>query len=308
MNEARDEDQISAPSEAGKRDGGVSEIRKNSDFGRLLDSALLIAITTGLMFYWGYSYYNGYYERLSYGQPLPLDSAPRYVLKTATVLLGGMYIVFNSSPYLKHIHPNPKSRSEALNANGFVLVALLGLLIWSATNFFDWFLVIFLSVILASVIGFTLLKLAVLHLWDRDGRTANLIILIGLGILLGQLVFSTQGRVEATKLIEGSWEHGSTISFEMRDYLSPFDGERFALVEHRDGDYYVTEIANPAPKKPKLFIVPDSEIRSATIERMDGGAEPKIRATPLAESSDVIRLGPWLAPPIEQYDVTGEIN
>lgn len=257
-----------------------------TDFTRLLDSALLVAIATGLMFYWGYSYYEGFYGRLSFGRNIPLDSAPKYVVTTANIVVGAFFTVAVARPYMRYIHANPRTRVEAFDANGFILFFVIGLMVWSGTRFFDWVVITALGVLVLLIILATLARMSVLHIWDKDSRTVNLTFGVVFAIILAELLFTTHGRVDATKLIEGNSNEASTIVFDMRDDSSQFEGNRYGLVEHREGHYYFVEIADPAPKRPQLFVVADTEVRSAVIRRMDEDAMPESGATPAPSPLD----------------------
>lgn len=260
---------MNAGSESDGRVLPTALVSRSLNLPQSLDSALFLAVTTGLMLYWGYTYYRGFYSRLSYGEPVPLDDSPRYLLKTATIIFGALFILTNLS---SSIAPRPKkivTRSDAIGANLVPFAFVCYLIIWTGTAFFDWFLIGFLCFMAVTVVVLTFLKRDVMSSAGDYHRWHRIIVFGGVGLALGNFIFSTNGRVDATRLIEGNWDEGSTVTFDMVNPDSIFDRKTYAFIENRDDSYYFVEMSDPAPKRPKLMVIPASDVESATIQRMN---------------------------------------
>lgn len=78
------------------------------------------------------------------------------------------------------------------------------------------------------------------------------------------------GEDSAEKLIEGDLPHLSTINFCLNESSPIFEemgGKELILIIHQEGKYYIVNKQKPAPENPKVYIIPDDQIKFASIIR-----------------------------------------
>lgn len=88
-------------------------------------------------------------------------------------------------------------------------------------------------------------------------------------LLFVSLYFNAEGEGEAEELMEGERDFQSTITLDMRDGTSPFEGKTYVLVISIDDRYYLLDQHEPTPATPMLYVVPASEVVSARVQQMD---------------------------------------
>jgi hypothetical protein len=128
--------------------------------------------------------------------------------------------------------------------------------------------------VIASLLTRSILRL----LTTRWGLAGAITYGFGIFLFFGSY-FRLEGTADATKLIEGRLQPSSTIVLQTRDPESPVNGAPL-LVALARGGFYLVQQASPAPDAPVVYFVPESEVLTATMQRV--GAVP---ATPMPRTS-----------------------
>lgn len=245
----------------------------NNQLVSALDSAFLLAATTGLMVFWGFTYYASFYQRVGFEELTAFDATQKYLLKSAVTIAGLAFLTLSLWDMYRPRGAPPTNPVEAFVANAFYLSIFVILFVWQ-TSFFTPSLAWTLGLVTAGISLATLFGKAVWQLYDDFPPALQTAVWILLGLAIGTLCFAAKGTAEATKLIEGMLSSGSTIELHMRDESSPFHGRTFPLVEQVSDRYYVVDLAKPAPGSPTLFVVEASEVEYAAIGRMSANDPP----------------------------------
>ena len=232
----------------------------------VIESAGFVALVTAILYYMGYSYYAGFFERLSLPPPFPELSTTDYFLQAFSSLSGLIAAAMMSIPYRSVV---PTTIWQALWVNSvFVIMPIVLAQNAQSEGFLDQNLALILAAVAAAGLVASVLRRSIMRLltwrWGLAGAIAY-----GFGIFLffGDY-FRLEGAAEATKFIEGRLEPSSTIVLQTRDPESPVNGERLLVALAREGDFYLVQQESPAPEDPVIYLVPESEVRTATMQRV----------------------------------------
>ena len=244
---------------------------------RAIESAGFVALVTAILYFMGYSYYAGFFERISLPPPYPELGTTDYFLRAFSGLSGLLAASLASIPYLTVV-PTTVWQAFWVNAPFLVVPLVLGQNARS-NGFLDQDLALILGAVAAIGVIASLLKLSALRLltmrWGLAGAIAY-----GFGIFLFfGAYFRLEGSADATKFIEGRLQPSSTIVLQTRDTESPVNGTPL-LVALARGGFYLVQQASPAPEDPVVYFVPDIEVVTATMQRV--GA---VTATPTPMTS-----------------------
>jgi hypothetical protein len=238
---------------------------------RAIESAGFVALVTAVFYFIGYSYYAGFFERISLPAPYPELGTSDYFLQAFSSLDGFVAAALVSIPYLSVV---PTTVWQALWVNSvFVIVPIVLGRNASAGGFLDQTLALVLGAVAAGAIVASLLKLSVMRLftwrWGLAGAIAY-----GFGILLlFSIYFRLEGAADATRFIEGRLQPSTSVVLQTNDAASPVNGERLLVALMRDG-YYLVRQESPAPEAPIVYFVPASEVRTATMQRAGAAPSP----------------------------------
>ena len=232
---------------------------------RTIESAGFVALATAVLYLMGYSYYAGFFERISLPPPFPELSTSDYFVRAFSSASGLVAAAMVSIPARSVV---PATIWHALWANGaFIVVPLLLGQHARSTGFLDQGLVLILGAV--AVVGVTaslLKRSAVRLLTARWGLVGALSYAFGLLLFFG-VYFRLEGSADATKLIEGRLQPSSTVVLQTGDPRSPVDGARLLVALARGGGFYLVQQASPAPVAPVVYFVPEAEVLTATIQR-----------------------------------------
>lgn len=239
---------------------------------RVVESVGALAVVTAILYFIGYSYYAGYFSRLSVPAPYSNLDTSDCVIRAFTNFVPTLYVLFFlvTSPSLRI--RRPVSRRQALYSNLTILVGCFLLLTYSLSlEFFNWFIGIYLASALAVTMAAALVKASLVGIIDASyGGVAGRIYYAVLLVWFASVYFGAQGEHDAKRLMEGTLERSSTVTLTMRDPRSGFNGRTFALITIRDDHYYVVEQASSAPERPAVFAIPSAEVVAAELQLASG--------------------------------------
>jgi hypothetical protein len=234
---------------------------------RVIESAGFVAFVTAVLYYMGYSYYAGFFERISLPPPYPELSTSDYFLRAFSSLTGLLVAALLSVPYRSAV---PAMIGQAFWVNSAFIIVPIILAQDARTN---GFLVQGLALVLAGVAAIaviaSLLKQSVMKLltW-RWGLAGAIAYGFGVFVFFG-IYFRLEGTADAERFIEGRLRPSSTVVLQTSDAASPVNGEPLLIALVRDGDFYLVRQEAPAPAAPQVYFVPASEVRTATMQRVE---------------------------------------
>jgi hypothetical protein len=242
-----------------------------------IESASFVALVTAILYFMGYSYYAGFFERISLPPPFPELSTSDYFVRAFSSLSGLLAVALVSIPY-RSVVPTTIWQAFWVNAPFLVVPLILGQNARS-NGFLDQDLALILAAVAAVGVIASLLKRSALRLLTmRWGLAGTVSYAFGIFLFFG-VYFRLEGSADATRFIEGRLQPSSTIVLQTRDSESPVNGA-LLLVALARGGFYLMQQASPAPVAPVVYFVPESEVVTATIHRV--GA---VTATPTPRTS-----------------------
>ncbi len=233
---------------------------------RIVESAGFVALVSAILYFMGYSYYAGYFERLSLPSPFPELSTSDYFLQSFSSLSGLLVAVLLSIPYRSTV-PATIPRAFWVNS-AFIIVPLILAQRARSNGFLEQGLALFLAAVAVGAIVASLLTLSIMKLltwrWGLAGAIAY-----GFGIFIFfSVYFRLEGSADATRFIEGRLHPSSSIVLQTRDAASPVNGERLLVALMRGDGLYLVRQEAPAPLTPTVYYVPESEVLSASMQRV----------------------------------------
>jgi hypothetical protein len=232
---------------------------------QFVESAGFVALVSAILYFMGYSYYAGFFERISLPPPYPELSTSDYFLQTFSSLDGLIAAVLVSIPYRSAV---PTTIREAFWVNGaFIITPIILAQNARSNGFLTQGLALLLGAVVVAAIIASLVRLSIMKLltwrWGLAGAIAY-----GFGIFLFfSVYFRLEGIADATRFIEGRLHPSSSVVLQTSDAASPVNGERLLVALARDGDFYLVQQESPAPIAPLVYFVPASEVRTATMQR-----------------------------------------
>jgi hypothetical protein len=231
---------------------------------RAIESASFVALVTAILYFMGYSYYAGFFERISLPSPFPELSTSDYFVRAFSSLSGLLAAALVSVPYRSTV-PTTIWQAVWVNAPFIVVPLILGQNARSS-GFLDQDLALILGAVAAVGVIASLLKQSGLRLLTaRWGLSGTLAYALGIFLFFGAY-FRLEGSADATRFIEGRLQPSSTIVLETRDPESPVNGIPLLVALARGGFYLVPQ-TSPAPVAPVVYFVPESEVLTATMQR-----------------------------------------
>jgi hypothetical protein len=235
-----------------------------------------VALVTAIFYFMGYSYYAGYFERLSLPSPFPELSTSDYFLQAFSSLDGLVAAALVSIPN-RSVAPTTIWQALWVNA-AFVIVPII---LWrnaASAGFLDDKMALFLGAVAAIGVVASLLRMSIMKLltwrWGFAGAVAY-----GFAVFLFfSIYFRAEGAADATRFIEGRLHPSTSVVLRTSDTASPVNGEPLLLALARGDGFYLVQQESPAPPAPVVYFVPESEVRTATMQRVTVAESP---ATPL---------------------------
>ncbi len=235
---------------------------------RAIESAGFVALVTAILYFMGYSYYAGFFARISLPPPYPELSTSDYFLQAFSSLSGLLVAALVSIPYRATV---PTTIPQAFWVNSaFIIVPLILVQDARSNGFLEYGLALILAAVAVASVIASLLRLSIMKFltwrWGLAGAVAYAFAIFS----FLSVYFRLEGAADATKFIEGRLQPSSSIVLQTSDAESPVDGQRL-LVALMRGGFYLVQQESPAPEAPIVYFVPESEVRAATMQR--AGAE-----------------------------------
>lgn len=236
---------------------------------RVIESAGFLAMVTAILYFMGYSYYRGFFERLALPPPYPELSTTDYFLQGFSGLTGLIVAALVSIPYLATV---PTTVPRALWVNSaFIFVPLILAQNARSSGFLEQWLALILATVAIGAIIASLVRRSIMKLltwrWGLAGAIAYGFAMFS----FLSLYFRLEGTADATRFIEGRLEPSSAIVLQTSDAQSAVDEKRLLVALMRSGGFYLVEQESPAPEYPVVYFVPESEVRTA---KMQGAGAP----------------------------------
>jgi hypothetical protein len=238
----------------------------------VIESAGFVAFVTAILYFMGYSYYAGFFERISLPPPYPELSTSDYFLQAFSSLSGILAAALMSIPYRSMV---PTTIWQAFWVNSaFIIVPLILAQNARSNGFLDQGLALFLAAVAVAAIIASVLKLSIMKLltwqWGIAGAIAY-----GFGIFIFfSVYFRLEGAADATRFVEGRLQPSSSVKLLTSDPESPVNGERLLVALTRGGDFFLVRQESPASAAPLVYFVPASEVRTATMQRTESTTAP----------------------------------
>lgn len=224
------------------------------------DSAFLVAVATGVFYYFGWQYYNGYFGVFGVSANTINFPTGTYIITAVESL----FVVFATLVGLVGYRARPpETRLIAFSQNvvfvSITVVILSGLRWWPGAW---WGLgIIFVMLIGGGYLAWS--HASLLYHYASAEPYVKLLVLWCLFNFLGMYV-ENAGKEVALGLTTGDSPSRTLIIVESGQNPE-ISGKLFVLV-HQSGDaYYLTAPARFTPDSPLLFAVPKSAVSSATI-------------------------------------------
>jgi len=248
----------------------------SKDLSKILESALIVALFTGALYMIGFSYFDSFFRRLSLPHmslSLPLDIYLRTAL--APCLAFSLVVLFS----FWDAHKKPESLLTALRGNFVPLfICLVGLIYVTRTvnsSWVRWSYIILFSIIVILMIFACRKHNSFAHrIYKGDWflRAFSFISFTGMGYIVAAL----WGDVDAKALIQGHPSEFSTFSINRPHIISLTlkGGKKFLpkkkliLIMHYGGKYYLVEKNSNPPEHPTVYILSESDVEFATIDRV----------------------------------------
>ncbi|MGH2618723.1 MAG: hypothetical protein ACRDJC_26135 [Thermomicrobiales bacterium] len=232
---------------------------------RVIESAGFVALVTAILYFMGYSYYAGFFARISLPPPYPELSTSDYFLQAFSSLTGLLVAAMASIPYRSTV---PTIWQAFWVNSAFIIVLLILGQNARSNGFLEQGLALFLAAVVAAAILASVLKLSIMKLltwrWGLAGAIAY-----GFGILLFfSVYFRLEGAADATRFIEGRLQPSASVVLQTSDAASPVNGTRLLVALARGDGFYLVQQEAPAPVAPIVYYVPESEVRTATMQRV----------------------------------------
>lgn len=89
------------------------------------------------------------------------------------------------------------------------------------------------------------------------------------GILILSVFSSYFGQTHGGKTIDGTISNTIVVNIQTKGSIEQATKDKtLFLVMHRNGNYYLVEKENPAPKHPKVYIIPDNQVEWVEQQRI----------------------------------------
>lgn len=249
----------------------INQRKRKKDIARFLEPAIIITLLTSVLYIFGHSYYNSYFDVLGIDHTavnLPLSF---YLMESFPVV---MLLVLVFGLGLKDIDKPTKNFFVALRKNLPFIIVIFTVFYASYITWPSLAARLFLicgMMLIPIVLIFCIKKISmvrmIMHIILRDYKFPMQLAFVAILILMSIFLASLYGIKKAKELSLGV--NAKYIEFLPKPELSDIEGKQYIYVLHVDNKYYVIENQQPPPKNPRLIVIPDREIIKAEIYRKD---------------------------------------
>lgn len=230
-----------------------------SVFSNLIEQpAFIIALVPAIIYFITFLYYYRFCNRLS----TPLSNLFQVFYLNGLLILS-VIIIYSLLVYLYLVYvERHRSRYPLI----LLIILLAIILIYSIINSIQ---VIYVILILYSLLVPMLIANYLREsgqVYERFWKYFSVIAVI-FCILVIIYYLPRMGEMDAENLIKGA--NGSLeIKMELKDPASFLENKTLILIMYADGKYFVTEKIESINEKSKLYIIPDSQVKTAIIEKI----------------------------------------
>ena len=253
---------------------------------KLLESAGLVAGASAFFYFMGYSYYAGFFKRLSFPRPFPELAPSEYFSRAFTDLVTIVPIVIFIIVRVLLLDDTSRIDVVKRRAIPIVLVPISLLLYAWIFGFLNPVIVLLLA---PPIVGgiFAIIRPKVDRYMGkhRDFFQISLVLVsTAIAVLFLSIYFQFYGGRQAELMLERRVGWTPLVSMQLREPNPSVEGKSLLLVLLRDNRYYLAQPESPAPRWPELFIVPESEVLFA---------ETQAKPVPSSLPVEICR---WLSP------------
>ena len=229
---------------------------------KFLESSAILTLVIGAIYYLGWTHENAYFTRFGL-QHESLELPTAYYLKAGYLAIASLSLLI----YNFYVNRQPsQSKPEAITTNILLFIMAVAWLspykVGSKVYFY--IAVGQLGCFLLFVITASLKGVSVAHV-ILPKTTTNKILFAYLAFGVLTINAYILGDRKAGNIIEGLTDDAFAIDFKWKETPSVESGEgELMLILHNKDRYYVVKKEKPAPAKPRVFIIPDEQVKSAT--------------------------------------------
>ncbi|MFA5156812.1 MAG: hypothetical protein WC532_05410 [Candidatus Omnitrophota bacterium] len=230
-------------------------------FKKILQPAFIITIATCVGYLWGWHYIDGYLERFGLNHDSFEFSLTYYLNQSFFISIFLAMILFFSIGRKKD---SQLTIPQAFQQNSIILL-FLGIGLSMAFKDFpspNAIMILLNSLILLIYfVRLSCKKKTIISVIENEGSPIVFLLAFLLMILLGLLISRDFGEEHARRTISGALNNLSSISFVSDNpSITDLNKKELNLIFYHNSNYYLVEKEQPAPKFPKIFIVPDKNI------------------------------------------------
>ena len=253
------------PQDRGLQTGNLTPL--SHGISEYIEPATIITLTIGAVYYVGWSYTNGYFERLGIQHDSLEFPTSFYLMRGFLPVLVSAIVVYWA---FSGTRVSKQTRANAAQGNvPILLLAALLLLEGFTKPSVRIYLFAAAGLILVAFIMCSWQKTSLSQRIQKSpplGRIFILLMLIAVSVVTANFL----GQHDAARSVEGALRNGVLVRFAWKGEVRPeLENKAFVLILHRDGKYYVVGLESPAPEFPKVYIVPDEQIKLAVIQRIN---------------------------------------
>ena len=229
------------------------------------EPAFFIAAITSSLYFFGYTYYNSFFSRLSIPLKFLNVSTDNYIIigLQPILLLFGFFFAF----FIVWSKP-PKTLLRSFLGNSLLYIfIIIGICYhWEFKNYLS---IGMYLIFLILTIRITIQKRS--FAYDFYKGDWNLRFIVILVVLFGILMFADfNGNNDAENLIKGSGKDSLEIQLMLKDNNNiQFQNKTLILIMLQNNNYYIVEKNETAPKNPKLYIIPSDQVDMAILSKIN---------------------------------------
>lgn len=234
----------------------------------LIEALGPITLVTGTSYAIGYSYYQGFLRTLSIPRRFTELSTTLYIIESYRAI--GIFVFYVGiaiaiAATFSHNKMTPR------HTNIFFAIPLVMMIFQEIRLGFSLFTVLFTLYCLVLVVCSPLSVYTYMTTADIPIR-----LMFGLSFLALLIIYSTeQGEQDAIEIIEGR-AGARAVRLELTTDPLGLNGREFILPMMHDDTYYLVERQRPASENPIVYIVPENQVKVATVRRLDGDSESPV--------------------------------
>ncbi len=238
---------------------------RNAPTFRWVEPATILALFVGSLYYLGWSYTDGYFQRIGLRHAIFNFSTTFYLTQSFwAASLSWMAMLFLLSG-----REAPKTKLHALYANLGLIFLIIPFLLPGTSEFGSLDFYIGLGFVVCPVIAIVWLS------WNKKSighllRQAEPVIVLILVIPIMTVAARTIGEFHGRKTIQGDPQYTYTVSFAWKEApIQELEGKELILIVYQDSQYYVAIREKPAPAFPKVYVVPVDQLKHAVVSRIN---------------------------------------